>query len=102
MLLGFAFSELYEQIISLPQIPDPTPALSSRRSPKGIDRLLWASLQAIRTGIVKVSFYYRVDDRLEKQSKQYTGRSPRGSNGTSVFWPHSAQTAGYICRWDEP
>jgi len=33
---------------------------------------------------------------LEKHSLQYTGRSPRGWNGTWVFLPHSAQIAENI------
>ena len=31
-----------------------------------------------------------------KQSLQYTGRSPRGRNGTIASFPHSAQLIGYI------
>jgi len=37
-----------------------------------------------------------------KQSSQYTGRSPLGRNGTSVFLPHSAQTTGCISRLIPP
>ena len=33
-----------------------------------------------------------------KQSRQYTGLSPDGWKGTVVSFPHSAQTAGNICR----
>ena len=33
-----------------------------------------------------------------KQSLQYTGRSPRGRNGTMVSVPHWAQTTGCISR----
>jgi hypothetical protein len=37
-------------------------------------------------------------ERDRKQSLQYTGRSPRGWNGTSVSRPHAAHVAGYIWR----
>jgi len=33
-----------------------------------------------------------------KQLRQYTGRSPRGRNGTVVVTPHSAQTASKFER----
>lgn len=43
-------------------------------------------------------------DRFEvaKHSEQSTGRSPFGTNGTSVIWPHWAQVAGCICRGVRP
>jgi hypothetical protein len=41
---------------------------------------------------------YRLGLRLSKQSRQYTGRPWRGSNGTSVVVPQSAQTAWNIWR----
>src|SRR5581483_11917579 len=37
-----------------------------------------------------------------KQSEQYTGRSPRGLNGTCVSLPHCAQTTSYISRRAPP
>jgi hypothetical protein len=56
VLLGFPFSELYEQIISLLQLPGPGPAL--RRSPPsmGADHPLSAFRWAIGAGIAKVRF----------------------------------------------
>lgn len=38
---------------------------------------------------------------LEKQSLQYTGRSPDGLNGTCVRFPQEAQTAGYISLFED-
>lgn len=40
--------------------------------------------------------------RLSKQLEQYTGLSPRGSKGTWVSLPHSAQVAEYIWRSPRP
>jgi hypothetical protein len=51
---------------------------------------------------------YQYDERLdpprcrEKQSEQYTGRSPRGWNGTLASWPHSEHTAEYIVLSERP
>src|SRR5258706_7121058 len=46
-----------------------------------------------------ISLSYR---RFEKQSLQYTGRSPRGLKGTWVGLPHSPQIALNISRGPPP
>lgn len=57
------------------------------------------SLRAVRA--CRLPYWY-VGRFVAKQSRQYTGLSPRGWNGTSAFWPHALHVTLNISRVPPP
>ena len=56
--------------------------------------------ESLLAGLVSRAGYQAVRDW--KQSRQYTGLSPRGWNGTSAVWPHWLQVVTNISRFPPP